>query len=280
MANRIILGYSRFVTRPIRVDAAGARMANARSARDGGDCAVMIPRTIAFLAPAALVAALFLIVAGCGEDSPSGSNGNNDPVIETIVVSPDTVFQDDTTSVSVTASDADGDSLTYSYFPSGGSVSGTGPNVLWVAPGDVGGYTLLATVNDGRGGIASRSASLAVVNRPAGITGTIILVSPSGDLGGSRLALYTTLESWQGNNPWYEELIPEDAVNSHSFSILYLPVGLYYLDVWKDLNENEVKDVADLYGFYGTGALPEPDLQAIPVEQNRTTHLVGSIQVS
>ena len=51
-----------------------------------------------------------------------------------------------------TASDRDGDELSYNWSANGGNISGTGASVNWTAPSSVGSYNVTVTVTDGRGG--------------------------------------------------------------------------------------------------------------------------------
>src|SRR5262249_23980587 len=87
----------------------------------------------------------------------------NHPPTATCAASPDTVHVESTevATIRATASDPDGDPLTYAWTASGGSVDGTGPEVRWnpgtSAPGD---YTITAHVDDGRGGTATCSATV------------------------------------------------------------------------------------------------------------------------
>ena len=69
--------------------------------------------------------------------------------------------------VSVSASDPDGDTLTYAWTPSGGSVDGTGPNVRWSSAGlGVGSYRVGARVDDGKGGTAECETEVRVEPKP------------------------------------------------------------------------------------------------------------------
>jgi hypothetical protein len=67
--------------------------------------------------------------------------------------------------VKCTASDPDGDTVTYAWTYTGGSISGTGSTVTWTAPSTAGTYTVTAIVSDGRGGTATRNISI-TVTRP------------------------------------------------------------------------------------------------------------------
>jgi hypothetical protein len=214
----------------------------------------------------AVVAAL--VLAGCGQDGPSNTNSNRDPVIESVTVDPDTTQRLETVRVTVVASDADGDSLTHVYKPNAGSIAGSGAQVDWTTPDQVGDFSLLASVTDGRGGVDSWTA----------IGGYASLQGGSESLVGARLRLFTDPEDWP-DDPFYEEIVPDDSPQSYSFVIDPLPPGTYYLDVWKDRNGNETVDNFDLFGFYGVGALPVPNLSPIVVTQDEV-HYIQEIRVS
>jgi hypothetical protein len=89
-------------------------------------------------------------VAACSVDKNSVYAGSNDPV-----------------AISVNATDADNDPLSYTYTATGGTVDGTGPTVRWNPSGlAIGNYTVNAKVDDGRGGTATCAVDVAVVKRP------------------------------------------------------------------------------------------------------------------
>ncbi len=73
----------------------------------------------------------------------------------------------DTVPVHVSASDPDGDALTYSWTASGGRVDGSGADARWNSAGaGAGSYTVTARVDDGHGGTASCSADIRVTAPP------------------------------------------------------------------------------------------------------------------
>jgi hypothetical protein len=64
--------------------------------------------------------------------------------------------------VTCTASDPDGDELSYEWTATGGNISGTGAVVNWTAPEEVDMYNITVVVNDGRDGESTRSVTISV----------------------------------------------------------------------------------------------------------------------
>jgi hypothetical protein len=64
--------------------------------------------------------------------------------------------------VTCTASDPDGDELSYEWTASGGNITGTGAVVNWTAPEAVDIYDITVVVTDGHGEKATRSMHLSV----------------------------------------------------------------------------------------------------------------------
>ena len=94
-----------------------------------------------------------------------GCSGNSPPQITDLSAQPTTVARGEVSASSCTATDPDGDTLTYSWISTGGSISGTGSSVTWTAPSTLGIYTVTVTVSDGKGGTVARSVSITVANR-------------------------------------------------------------------------------------------------------------------
>ncbi len=220
---------------------------------------------------------------GCGDEGAPAEPGDNQaPVIDSVAVSSDSVLEGDTLRITVYAHDPDGDTLVYLYQAAHGTLIVGGFEARWVAPNTPGNYSILASVIDGKSGVASRSIAVVVVDRPTGISGTVSLANPTGpvDLAGARLALYTSEAAWRNNNPWYTELVPESGAHVFNFTLTPIPPGRYFLDVWKDRNGNGNRDGSDLFGFHGTGSLDWPELHPIDVRENAITILPGTIVVS
>jgi hypothetical protein len=99
----------------------------------------------------------------------SGCPANQLPVISDFAVNnqgeinPASVCQ-----IECTASDPDGDELTYAWSADGGHISGVGSTVTWTAPDEPGAYTITVEVTDGREGIATKQLALNVLtpNQP------------------------------------------------------------------------------------------------------------------
>jgi len=101
-----------------------------------------------------------------GEDSDSmtltwGCNSN--PVISDITLSSATFVINKTYDITASASDPDGDSLTYKWTVSSGAINnGTANPMKWTTPGTVGDCTITVLVTDGKGGEATESKTVSV----------------------------------------------------------------------------------------------------------------------
>jgi len=85
------------------------------------------------------------LIAGCGEES-----SNSPPVIDSFEASSVDVAINSEVTLTVFATDADGDDLIYTYQSTGGEISGTGNVVRWIAPATAGNYTITADISDGK----------------------------------------------------------------------------------------------------------------------------------
>jgi len=74
-----------------------------------------------------------------------------------------------------TASDPDGDELSYEWITTGGDISGTGAAAIWTAPEEVGVYEITVVVDDGHGGKDIGFLTLITSNgRPPSIQNLIV----------------------------------------------------------------------------------------------------------
>lgn len=94
---------------------------------------------------------------------------NTAPLISALTASGTQVHPLGTATLSVTASDADGDTLTYAWTATGGTFTGgTTAAPTWTAPATPGSYTLTVTVSDGNGGQNALSLVMAVQSSSTG----------------------------------------------------------------------------------------------------------------
>jgi len=87
---------------------------------------------------------------------------NRSPTITNLVADADWTLSLGSLNVTCTASDPDGDELSYEWTTTGGSISGTGPEVIWTALEEVGIYHITVVVKDGYGGEDIRVKTLTV----------------------------------------------------------------------------------------------------------------------
>jgi len=91
---------------------------------------------------------------------------NNPPYISSLVADADWTTPSGSLQVTCAASDPDGDELSYEWSASGGSITGTGAVVNWIAPAEVGMYDITVLVTDSQGGEDTGLIALIASNGP------------------------------------------------------------------------------------------------------------------
>lgn len=79
--------------------------------------------------------------------------------------------------VMCTASDPDGDDLSYEWITTGGDISGTGTVAIWTAPEEVGMYDITVVVDDGHDGKDMGFVTLITSNGPPPIIEDLIVTA-------------------------------------------------------------------------------------------------------
>uniref|UniRef100_A0A7C4GHG3 P/Homo B domain-containing protein n=1 Tax=candidate division WOR-3 bacterium TaxID=2052148 RepID=A0A7C4GHG3_UNCW3 len=111
-------------------------------------------RGLAIMVPAMLAIALMGTI---------GCDANHAPVLGAITVSADTCVPGGTAVLRISATDADGDLVTFTWETTAGTLSQTtGDTVIWTAPSVSGPATFTVVGSDGRGGADSASKVLNV----------------------------------------------------------------------------------------------------------------------
>jgi len=87
---------------------------------------------------------------------------NHRPVITSLEAEPEIVFASETCQIVCTASDSDGDELSYNWSASGGERNGEGATVTWTAPNSKGSYDVTVVVTDSHGSSVTKSATVTV----------------------------------------------------------------------------------------------------------------------
>lgn len=204
--------------------------------------------------------------SSCKEDEDS--NGN--PTISSVIVNPGNINANGIVSVAVTATDPDGDPLTYSYIVTGGAISGSGASVSWTAPSAAGAHSITVTVSDGKGGSAVGNGALTVLQPVTQVTGTAKFpAGTSGDLSNAKVSLYTTLQNWEMNSPIKFGAVSGSGA-SVTFTLTNVNPGNYYLDVWKDIDNSATWSVTDYVGWYGSGGLGSWALTEFQITDGQT----------
>jgi len=208
-----------------------------------------------------------IIITACKKDEE-----NKSPTVSAVTVTPATIDAGGTVTVTVAASDPDGDALTYAYTATGGAVQGAGNVATWVAPNAAGAYSVTVLASDGNGGTASGSGALTVTDVPpeTKITGTAQFpAGTSGDLSNAKVSIYTSWENWNTNQPIKFAAVT-GAGASVTFTITDVLPGNYYLDVWKDIDNSSNWTLGDYVGWYGSGGLGSPSLTQFQITEGQT----------
>jgi len=87
---------------------------------------------------------------------------NQSPVIKSVKADPSMVRGQEKSSIECIAYDADGDELDYSWSAQAGKVEGSGVEVVWTSPDEVGTYPVTVKVSDGYGGSVIRQIDVLV----------------------------------------------------------------------------------------------------------------------
>ncbi len=104
--------------------------------------------------------------ASCAVDIAIAQRPNRPPVIS-CAPERNPIFVGERVNVVSTASDPDGDPLTFSYTTTGGQVSGTGPTAQFDSTGlAAGSYSITCTADDGRGGRTPATTTVNVQEHP------------------------------------------------------------------------------------------------------------------
>ena len=138
---------------------------------------------------ALLLLAVTLMLSNCSDDVME-PQPNQSPQITSVTAAPLSLAPGQTATVTVVASDPDGDNLSYSYTAVGGTVTGNTATALFTAGPNAGNAAVTVLVSDGQGGSVNGSVSLNVAQLAPTINSSAQVV-PAG--GGGDCLLFTAV---------------------------------------------------------------------------------------
>jgi len=120
---------------------------------------------------AILAAAVLPLVLSCTTVT------NRPPIITSVEADAEWIISLGSLQVTCTASDPDGDELSYEWITTGGDISGTGHEVIWTAPEEIGAYDITVVVDDGHDGKDMGFLTLITSNGPPPIIEDLIVTA-------------------------------------------------------------------------------------------------------
>ena len=122
---------------------------------------------------------------------PPPPAGNQPPVIASLTAAPGKVELGGISTITCTATDPDGDTLSYTWSATGGTFSVAEEAISWKAPATDGKFVISVTVNDSKGGTAERQLTII-----AGTPEITVLLDPLPDESGSVYSTGDLVTSW------------------------------------------------------------------------------------
>jgi hypothetical protein len=107
-----------------------------------------------------MAAAVLLTASSCT------TSANRLPIITSLEAEAEWIAPSGNIHMTCTASDPDGDTLSYNWMATGGDISGTGAVAIWTAPEEVGMYDITVVVDDGHDGKDTAFLTLIASNGP------------------------------------------------------------------------------------------------------------------
>ena len=99
------------------------------------------------------------------------------PTITSMEAEPNWIAPLDSLQVTCIASDPDGGELSYEWSTTGGNITGTGPEVIWTTPEEVGMYDITVVVTNSQGRKDTESIALFASNGPPPIIEDLIVTA-------------------------------------------------------------------------------------------------------
>ena len=173
---------------------------------------------------------------------------NSEPIIASLESGTGEVGPLGSLQVVCTASDPDGDELSYEWSASGGEVSGDGDTATWTAPASEGSYSVAVVVTDGRGGeVMDYVAVIVRANNPPAIAS--LTADPGWTTSSGSVEVTCTASDPDADELTYEWTATAGSISGTGAVVSWTApqeVGTYYVTV----------TVADGYGGSASDSLP------------------------
>jgi hypothetical protein len=157
---------------------------------------------------------------------------NHRPAI-TSLEAPEKVLPSGICQVLCTASDRDGDDLSYNWSASGGNITGTGASVNWTAPDSEGFYDVIVWVTDGRSTEVMKQVTIQVrANRPPTITS--LVADAEWSLPSGNIQVICTASDSDGDELSYEWSTTGGDISGMGAVVNWTApeeIGIYYVTV-------------------------------------------------
>jgi len=106
------------------------------------------------------------------------------------------------------------------------------------------------------------------------IGGTISLpIGAAGDITNTRVAIYQSYDDWNNDRV----LVAVACASSGAYTFPNVTPGTYYLDAWKDNNNDLQFNTGDFWGVYGSGTYPNYTPSPFSVAAGQTTTITATI---
>lgn len=196
----------------------------------------------------ALLVSIGLVGCGGGGDgTPTNGGGgdgeapgNHDPEIQSLASGAEKLWPGDGTTVTCSASDADGDTLTYTRSTDEGSFTDDGPTVTWSGTSASGTFEIRCEVTDGRGGSTAEVVSVTV--GMATVEGTVVNISSGAGVQSAQVSIDGSTGATDGEGHF---LVTGVGPGAHEVSV-QLPGSYISLDATITVEVTEPATVVSL----------------------------------
>ncbi len=182
---------------------------------------------------------------------------NHRPAITSLEAEPERVIPSGSCQIVCTASDRDGNELSYNWSAGGGEINGEGATVTWTAPDSAGSYNVTVTVTDGRDGEVMKKVTIEVrTNMPPTINS--LIADADWTLPSGSIQVTCDAEDFDGDELSYEWSTTGGNISGTGPEVIWTApeeVGIYHVTVVVKDGHGE-EDTRSVYLSAATGTPP------------------------